>query len=132
MQRKLHGGGGSEAAFSLARLLRESGIRLVDFFEPLKSFIVFLRLGERYEEELKALEKQFVVVCILFQKYEKIFGELITCDESLRAAHSELHRIMAFGWNLFLVAHRTLSAQRDRARNAAFGAQTSCCRRRSI
>ena len=39
--------------------------RLVDFFEPLKAFINLLQLGKPFEEQLKQVEKNFVVMCIL-------------------------------------------------------------------
>lgn len=78
--------------------------RFVDFFEPLKSFVVFLRLGAEYEEQLKALEKNFVVVCVLFQKYEKIFCELVKCANDRHTPNADVNRIFSFGWNLFLVA----------------------------
>jgi hypothetical protein len=52
------------------RLTTRSTHSLVDFFEPLKSFIVFLRLGDEYEEQLKvscarrsSFGAQFVVAC---------------------------------------------------------------------
>jgi hypothetical protein len=105
MQRMLHGGDGRGAAFSLVALLRACDIRLVDFFEPLKSFVAFLALGAQYEEQLKALEKQFVVSAILFQKYEACFAHLlrVAADASL-PAETERRRLFSFGWDLFLVA----------------------------
>ncbi len=30
-----------------------------------------------YEDQLKLLEKKFVVISILFQKYEKVFDQLV-------------------------------------------------------
>jgi hypothetical protein len=50
---------------------------MVEFFDPLKSFIGILQMGATFEEPLKLLEKKFVVITILFSKYEKVFGELM-------------------------------------------------------
>jgi hypothetical protein len=50
---------------------------MIDFFDPLKAFLAMVQLGPVYEDQLKLLEKKFVVISILFQKYEKVFDQLL-------------------------------------------------------
>lgn len=50
--------------------------RLIDFFDPLRSFISNLKLGPKQEEHLLQLERKFCVICILYKKYEKEFFNL--------------------------------------------------------
>lgn len=50
---------------------------MVDFFEPLKTFLSLLQLGQEYEEHLKLLEKKFITITILFQKFEKVLNQII-------------------------------------------------------
>jgi hypothetical protein len=111
MQRMLHGGDGRGSAFSLAALLRACDTRLVDLFEPLKSFVSFLNLGVQYEDLLRALEKQFVVSAILFQKYETCFAHLLRSNgDASVPSETERRQLFAFGWDLFLVVKSKLLA----------------------
>ena len=81
---------------------------MIDFFEPLKSFISLLQLHD-FEDQLKLLEKKFVVISILFQKYEKLFDQLFnytlpSSTPSSKSKLSESQAIFTFGWTLFLVS----------------------------
>jgi hypothetical protein len=44
-------------------------------------------LGSTSEQRLKALEYKFVVITILFQKYERMFGELLQLPTATDRAH---------------------------------------------
>jgi len=106
---------GTANGVSLSGLLRTTNIRMVDFFDPMKSFIALLKLGPGYEEQLKLLEKKFVVITILFQKYEKMFGDLMqlptpTDRSREKGKKSDPFHIFLFGWCLFLVCKGKLLA----------------------
>jgi hypothetical protein len=78
---------------------RETKIRMVDFFNPLKSFISLLQLEPAYEDQLKQLEKKFVIITILFQKYEKVFGELLKLPSANERVASLRHSLTYYIYN---------------------------------
>lgn len=55
----------------------------MDFFDPLKTFISNLKLGEAQDEHLVQLERKFCVICILYRKYEKEFFNLFRTTDVL-------------------------------------------------
>ncbi len=64
------------AGVHLSQLLRESHIRLVDFFQPLRLFVSLLALSPAYEQHAKLLERKYVIMSILYHKYSRMFQEL--------------------------------------------------------
>ncbi|KAL6072726.1 Retinoblastoma-like protein 1 [Balamuthia mandrillaris] len=105
----------SSNGVSLTQLLRATRIRLVDFFGPLKSFIANLKLGTVYEQQLQTLERKFVIISMLYRKYEKEFEHLFgysVSKGSQTTNHKDtyLYQLFTFGWTLFLVAKGTLLA----------------------
>lgn len=105
---------------NLTLLLRETKINLMEFFEPLRHFIGALKLGQEMEDYLKRLEKKFVVIYLLYAKYQRLMSDLIhtaMTDEQINSltgpsSHKGItlspQFIQCFGWNLFLVCKSRL------------------------
>ena len=53
---------------------------LISFFEPLKLFLNALGMGETLAVDL---EKKFLVMSLLFEKYEQLFEKLFVRDDEL-------------------------------------------------
>jgi hypothetical protein len=73
----------------------------------LNYFLASLQLGTEHEEKLKYLKRKFVVVTILFRKYEKLFESLFespSMEDRISSTKNVSFFAFSFGWTLFLVA----------------------------
>eukprot|EP01132_Coremiostelium_polycephalum_P007742 gene7742-9522_t len=57
----------------LSQLLKASNIKLLDFFKHMNTFIELLHLDEKFENQLKTLKHNFIVLSVLYWKYVDIF-----------------------------------------------------------
>ncbi|EGG14140.1 Rb-like protein [Cavenderia fasciculata] len=81
----------------LSQLLKLTNIKLKEFFEvPLPRFIAWMGLGKAVEEQFKNLEQSFVIMNILYRKYEELYSLLFHFDSK------EPKELLAIGWFIYL------------------------------
>lgn len=83
------------AGVPLSQMLQFCNTRLYDFFAPLRLFIDTLHLDRKV---LENLEYKYIVVTVLFEKYEQLYCKLFKCP------NSSTDKVFRLGWLLFLLA----------------------------
>jgi retinoblastoma-associated protein len=95
---------------SLSQLLRHVNIKLLDFFEPLKHFIAKLGLPVIAMEKANQLERKYLLMRLLFEKYERLFESLFkrekitNIDPKKKKKEADIEKIFRFGWTLYIVS----------------------------
>ena len=91
----------------LHALLKAAKLSPVEFFDQFKVLCISLALHTSLLDSLKLLERKYVVMHLLFRKYEKLFNQ-VTSDCTKPRLRETLANAMRFGWYLFLVAKEKL------------------------
>lgn len=91
----IEGGRHLGSGVPLAQLLKLAGVRLFAFIKLMKAFCTHVDLSTQVE----LLERKFVVVSVLYQKYEDLFEKILA-----RKGSKDTRVVFYTGWILFLVA----------------------------
>ncbi|KAK3744453.1 hypothetical protein QZH41_012866 [Actinostola sp. cb2023] len=108
---------------SLTRLIRASGLSLIDFFNKMKKWLDMSNASSEFRRKIEHLERNFHVSTVIFKKYRPIFLDLFRdpneeVPKGRAGRKSRKHpcnpgEVFAFGWTLYVQAKGNFPAISD-------------------